>query len=385
VNVIFLSPHFPPPFFHFCQALRKEGVNVLGLGDAPHDQLSAELREVLTGYYHVADMSRYDEVARAVGFLIYRHGRIDRIDSLNEHWLELEARLREDFNIPGQRPADTARNRSKTSMREILRAAGVPSTEGERLTSNEHAWALAARFGYPLVIKPDIGVGAARTFKINNELELRAALEQPLEGFIVEKFVAGSLTSFDGIAGRDGSIVFCTSHVYSSGIMDIVNHQLPMHYYSRRAIPPQLEEIGRKVVKAFNVRERFFHIELFDTAEGYRALEINVRPPGGFTTDMMDFACDIDVYGVWAKVLTGKSLDGWQYERRYFCAHASRRGHLAYRFSHQEILRQLGGQVMLHRGMPPILAGAMGDYFYLIRDANESALKQSIGLIEALA
>src|SRR6185437_16244208 len=96
-------------------------------------------------YVHVHAMERYDEVLKAVGYLISRHGRIDRIDSLNEHWLELEARLREDFNVFGQRPADTARNRSKSNMREVFRSAGVLCTEGERLTSRDHAWALAEK------------------------------------------------------------------------------------------------------------------------------------------------------------------------------------------------------------------------------------------------
>jgi hypothetical protein len=319
---------------------------------------------------------------RAVGYFTHRFGRIDRIDSLNEHWLELEARLREDFNLFGQRPSDTAKNRSKTAMREIFREAGVPCTEGERLTSNDHAWALVRKFGYPLVFKPDVGVGAAHTFKVNNENELVAALERPLAGYVVEKFEPGSLISYDGLCTRDGRIVFVISHVYSAGVMDIVNHRLTMHYYSLRQIPPELEEMGRRAVKAFNIRERFFHIEFFKNADGYKALEINVRPPGGFTTDLMNFSCDIDIYELWAKVLTGKSLDGWKYERKYCAAHAGRRYSVSYRYSHEELLAKLGKRVVGFREMPPILAGAMGDFMYILRDPEEGSLREAIRLIE---
>ena len=34
-----------------------------------------------------------------MAFLIYKHGRIDWLESNNEYWLERDARLRTDFNI----------------------------------------------------------------------------------------------------------------------------------------------------------------------------------------------------------------------------------------------------------------------------------------------
>ena len=86
--------------------------------------------------------------------------------------------------------------------------------------------------------------------------------------------------------------------------METVNEARHIHYTSLRDIPPALEKAGRQCVKAFEVRERFFHIEFFETAPGnYVALEVNMRPPGGFTTDMFNFACDIDVYNLWAQVM----------------------------------------------------------------------------------
>ena len=43
MNVVFLSPHFPPNWYHFVVALRRAGATVLGIGDAPFDELRAEL------------------------------------------------------------------------------------------------------------------------------------------------------------------------------------------------------------------------------------------------------------------------------------------------------------------------------------------------------
>lgn len=385
VNVVFLSPHFPPQFWHFCAALKAEGATVLAIGDTPAHELSADLRSVLDEYYVVPDMNRYDDTLRAMGWFVHRYGRIDRIDSLNEHWLELEARLREDFNIPGQRPADTARNRSKTAMKEIFRGAGIETTEGEKLTSTAHAWALAEKWGYPLVVKPDVGVGAARTFRIRNEAELRAALAERLDGYVMERFEPGVLTSFDGLVDRQGRIVFCTSHLFSAGIMDIVNSRMTMHYYNRRELPPVLEETGRRAVEAFGIRERFFHFEFFETEAGtLRALEVNVRPPGGFTTDLMNYSADVDIYRLWAQVLTGKSLEGFSYERRYHVAHVGRRYDVTYRHPHGEVLERVGAALCFHRAMPPILAGAMGDHMYVVRHPELEVLEELIGFIEAV-
>ena len=60
---------------------------------------------------------------------------------------------------------------------------------------------------------------------------------------------------------------------------------------ARRTIDPAVEEAGSKILKAFDVRERFFHIELFQTTKDNRiiALEVNMRPPGAWITDAMNY------------------------------------------------------------------------------------------------
>ncbi|RYE91129.1 MAG: carboxylate--amine ligase, partial [Myxococcales bacterium] len=42
MNVVFLSPHFPPHFHLFCAALRRRGGRALGLGDSPSGTLAPE-------------------------------------------------------------------------------------------------------------------------------------------------------------------------------------------------------------------------------------------------------------------------------------------------------------------------------------------------------
>ena len=91
MNFVFLSPHFPPNYYPFSVHLNRLGANVLGIADAPFEQLNPELQNALREYYRVDDMLDYDQLMRALGYFVHRYGRIDGIDSLNEFWLEIEA------------------------------------------------------------------------------------------------------------------------------------------------------------------------------------------------------------------------------------------------------------------------------------------------------
>ncbi len=382
MNVIFISPNFPPTYYNFCRALRQAGATVLAIGDAPYDELRPELQGALTEYYRVENMLDYDSMLRACGFFTHRYGRIDRIESHTEFWLGTDAQLRQDFNVFGQKPHDLEVNRHKTGMKQRFRDAGIPCAEGIGADDPLEVRAFAADHGYPLIFKPDQGVGAAGTFKVNNAQELEAALQTLPAGYMVETVLTGELLSYDGLTNREGEVVFSTVHHFSGGIMEIVSERRPMHYYSYREIPPRLEELGRRAVQAFDVRERFFHIEFFHHgADRYSALEINVRPPGGFSMDMMNYACDIDLFQWWADLVVQNRHD-FHYERKYHVAHASRRHGIHYRHAHDQLLAALAPILVAHREVPQALSDAMGDYAYFLRTPDLNDLLQGIAMVE---
>src|SRR6186997_3299609 len=106
MNVVFLSPHFPPHWYHFVVGLRQVGATTLGIADVNWEQLRPELRDNLDDYYRVDNLGSTAPLIRGIGFFISRHGLSNRLDSLNEHWLEIEADLRSDFNIAGINRSD---------------------------------------------------------------------------------------------------------------------------------------------------------------------------------------------------------------------------------------------------------------------------------------
>ncbi len=382
MNVVFISPNFPPNYFLFCRALRRSGATVLAIGDAPYEDLGAEIRRALTEYYRVDNMLHHDSMLRACGFFTHKYGKIDRIESHTEFWLGTDAQLRQDFNVPGQKPWELEINRHKTGMKQRFREAGIPCADGIKADDHRGVREFAAQKGYPLIFKPDQGVGAGGTFKVNDEWQLQEALNNLPSGYMVETLLTGELLSFDGLTNAEGDVVFCTAHHFSDGIMEIVSERRPMHYYSYRDIPPGLEELGRKVVKAFDVRERFFHSEFFQKdADTYAALEINVRPPGGFTMDMMNYACDIDLYQWWADLVVQKRED-FHYERKQHVAHTARRHGMNYQHSHEELADTLGSLLVSHREVPRALSDAIGDCAYYLRSPDLDTLIQGIAMVE---
>lgn len=384
MNVVFVSPNFPPTYYHFCTCLRQAGATVLAIGDAPYDQLRPELRESLTEYYRVSSMGDYDAMLRACGFFTHKYGKIDRIESQTEFWLGVDAQLREDFNVFGQKPSDLEVNRRKTGMKQRFVGAGIPCAEGMPAENAAEIRAFVKRCGYPVIFKPDQGVGAGGAFKVSSDYELEGVLKNPLDDYMLEKALTGDLVSFDGLTDRNGEIVFWTSHRFSGGIMETVNERRHLHYYSFRDIPVQLEALGRKTVAAFNVRERFFHIEFFrPDSSSYYALEINLRPPGGYTVDMMNYACDIDLFQWWADLVAGARRE-YKFERRYHVAHASRRSGLEYRLGHEALLAELGPLTATHMEIPHALSDAMGDYAYLLRSEDLDEVLKGIAMVEEL-
>jgi hypothetical protein len=377
MNFIAFSPHFPPNFIPFTTSLRRLGVNVLGLGDEPFDTLPQELKFALTEYYWVSNQHNYDELVRALGFYTHRYGKIDRIESHNEYWLESDARLRTDFNIRGFKTSDLARVKRKSEMKAMFREAGVECARGRLCANLAEALALVDEVGFPMVVKPDVGVGAYKTYKIVDRKQLEAFFEAgPSTDFIFEEFVEGKIQTFDGLVDQDGKIVFTASLEYSEGVMDLVNQSLDFCYFTQRQIAPELEQAGRNLVKAYNLSERFFHFEFFLTPAGkYVGLEVNMRPPGGLTVDMWNYANDINIFDEYANVVVHNHFMGVA-TRPYFCGYVSRRSGRDYRLSHDQVLEAFPHQVVSAQPISGIFAAALGDFGFLIRSPELAEINE---------
>jgi hypothetical protein len=385
MNVVFLSPNFPPSLYLFCARLRELGATVLGVADASYETLRPELREALTEYYRVPDLHDYDALVRALGHFTHRHGKIDRIDSLNEYWLETEARLRTDFNIPGLNAETIGRVKRKSLMKRVFDRAGVPTARGRVIRSAPAAREFVEQVGFPVIAKPDVGVGAARTYRLENDDDLTAFLAgRARVDYILEEELTGELLSFDGLVDRKGHIVFTSSLVYGLPVLDAVRGA-DMWYWIDREIAPDLAEVGERLVRAFDVRERPFHFEFFRRPDGsLAALEVNMRQPGGLTVDMWNWANEIDFYRAWAEVIV-KGTTTVHTDRLWYCVWAGRKAGKPYRLDHQAVLDRYGTLLVHHERMDDVFAPAIGNYGYILRGPDLASLADAAEGIQELA
>ena len=376
-NFIFLSPNFPTNYWQFCRELRRNGLNVLGIGDQPYDELSPQLKDSLSEYYKVTSLENYDEVYRAVAFFIFRYGRIDWLESNNEYWLERDARLRTDFHIEsGFQSGDMSRIKYKSHMKEYYQKAGIPVARYHMVDDFDGCRAFIGEVGYPVVVKPDNGVGASHTFKLTDDGGLRWFLDtqrEPGVSYIMEEFIFAEVNSYDAIIDSHGEPMFETGNVTPFSIMDIVNDNDNSIYYIVRDLADDVRAAGRATVKSFGVKSRFVHFEFFRLTQDQPgmgkkgdvvALEVNMRPCGGFSPDMMNYANSTDVYKIWADMIAfdRSTLPSGQH---YFCAFAGRRDGKRFVLSHDELLRRYAAQLRMVERIPDALSGAMGNQMYV--------------------
>ncbi len=385
-NFIFISPNFPTNYWRFCQELKNNGLRVLGIGDQPYEQLSPELWGSLDEYYKVSTLENYDEVYRAVAFFIHRYGRIDWLESNNEYWLERDAMLRTDFHITsGWQVEDLARIKYKSGMKEYYQRAGIRTARYHIVDDFGGCMGFIHEVGFPVIVKPDNGVGASHTYKLDDEGELGAFLhdKEPDVRYIMEEFVTAEVNSYDAIIDSQGNPLFETGNVTPNSIMDIVNNNDNSLYYIVKDLADDVRDAGRRTVKSFGVRSRFVHFEFFrltcDQPMGKKgdvvALEVNMRPCGGFSPDMMNFANSTDVYKIWADMIAFDRSTKPTGEH-FFCAFAGRRDGKPFQLSNEELSAKYAAQMRMQERIPDALSGAMGNQMYVANFSTKEELDQ---------
>ena len=169
-------------------------------------------------------------------------------------------------------------------------------------------------------------------------------------------------------------------HVFPRQVMNIVNEQMDCFYWSRREIPEDLKDAGRRVIKAFPSNSRCFHCEFFvlnEDKEGLGkkgdilGLEVNMRTPGGITPDMMNYAADINIFDIYANMVCYDEARIDTTHKKYYCVYASRRKEHHYNTSLEDVKNRYAANIVTTFTNAPAIATAMGDYVLVARFENE--------------
>lgn len=386
MNYLLVSPNFPISQEFFAKGLKEKGINVLGVGSESYDALSQTLKDNLVEYFRVNDLEDYEEVFRAVAFLTYKHGKIDRIESNNEYWLELDARLREDFNVYGVKPKQLEFTKYKSKMKTMFKEAGVRVAKGYAANNKEELNGILKKLELPLIAKPDNGVGSSNTYKLLTQRDVEEFINEWNEkvSYFFEEFVEnGVLCTYDGLINQHGDIVFETSFIYTQPTLDLVNNGLDYANIIEPNIDPKLKELGQRIVYKFGMRERFFHIEFFRLPDGeYIALEYNNRIAGGTCIDLYNYSYNISLYEIYADVVLDNRVP--EISTNKYTIALSRRNKYNYMYSLDEIRTKYLHKLRMIFYVPEVFSTAMGDIIIIISVDNKNQINEVMDYVQKI-
>jgi hypothetical protein len=344
--VLMISPGYPQEIPYFTRALACAGARVLGVSDQPESDLPPEARKNLSAYLQVESLWDEEAVIEAVKRWTSTV-KVDKVECLWEPAMLLAARLREALGVKGMTVEETVPFRDKDRMKQVLAAAGVRTPRHALATTADECRDAARRIGFPLILKPIAGAGSADTYRVDDEAQLEETL--PLVGHLpevnVEEFIEGDEFTFDTVCvgGRVAyfSISTYRPHPLIARTVEWISPQIVMLRDVDADVYADGCEMGRAVLRALKFDTGFTHMEWFRKPSGEVVFgEVACRPPGARSVDVMNYACDTDLYAGWAEAVVRGQFTR-KVERRYNAVIIYKRAQGAGRIQRMEGLERL--------------------------------------------
>jgi formate-dependent phosphoribosylglycinamide formyltransferase (GAR transformylase) len=318
-HVTLVAPHFLENTNRYVAAFAQlEGVTLSLISADPVEALPPVLRAKVAGHYRVRDIGDGSQLAAAAQALGKGVGRIDRLTGALEQLQLPMAHVREVVGIPGMRPDVARRFRDKDRMKAVLREAGVPVAKSALVYSQAALEAFIGAVGYPVIVKPQAGLGAKATQRVESPEDVRALArlgmaptpEHPVQ---VEQFVRAREHTCETVSVH-GKTVWRSGTRYFPTPLEVLEQ--PWQQYCvmlpREVDAPWTEfaPINEAALKAlFGPRPEvtgtaLTHMEWFLREDGSMLVnEVGARPPGVQIMPLMGLAHDMDFISAWAELI----------------------------------------------------------------------------------
>lgn len=311
MNVMFLAPSFPSNQRQFVRALAEAGATVIGIGESHVDELDAQLKGWMYHYEQVPSVTDVDAMTAVVRWAQDKMW-VDRIEATIEAHTMAAAQVREACNVPGTSVRTAWLCRDKPSMKQALREAGVPTAASTAAGSAAEVRTFADQVGFPLILKPRSGAGAADTMRVDSAADLDNAVGlfggQGVESIAVEEFIEGHEGFYDTLT-IDGHVALDFVSHYYPNVLDAMRTRWISPQFictNRLDTAPEyveLREMGRRVNAALGIGTSATHMEWFFGPKGLKFSEIGCRPPGVGAWDLYSAGNDIDLFREWANAI----------------------------------------------------------------------------------
>lgn len=326
MNVIFIEPAFPSYQRHFVRALHSIGARVIGIGDRPVEHLDHELQSWLTHYDQISSVTDEDELFEAVKRAQAREW-IDRMEATIEAHILPVARVREACHIPGISERTAYLCRDKTAMKEVLRNANIPCAQSTAANSAREVREFAERVGFPLILKPRDGAGAAGTYRADDGKELERAIsaygiDRGGMSVAVEEFIEGHEGFYDTLTVNGEIRHDFISHYYPNVLEGMRTRWISPQIIATNRMDAEtykeLKRLGKRVIEVLGITTSATHMEWFFGPKGLKFSEIGCRPPGVCHWDVYCAGNEFDLYRDWAQAVCHGATEQ-RPSRRYSC------------------------------------------------------------------
>jgi hypothetical protein len=247
--------------------------------------------------------------------------RIGGIHCFDEARIEATAKVASAMGLPTSPPEAVRRCRDKVATRHALAAAGVPQPQSVAVSSLSEAAEVAARFGYPVVLKArnlaaSFGVRLADSpdelataYRVARETTLPEAPEHYDDGVLVEEYVDGPEISVDA-ACFDGQVVPLVIARKESGFapyFEELGHVVDATDPWRS--DAELADLLTRTHAAVGFTTGITHTEFRLTPSGPKVVEINGRSGGDLIPYLGQLATGVDVSLAGAAIACGQPPD----------------------------------------------------------------------------
>jgi len=330
-HVVFVAPRFLENTNRYVRAFAElEGVTLSLVSTDPEEAIPPSIRRRVAGHYRVGDALDGEQLTQAVRAIARSVGLVERLTGVLEQLQLPMAEVRDALGIEGLTTAIARNFRDKDRMKEVLRARGVPVARSVLARSLADVKAFIDQVGFPVIVKPQAGLGSRATHRIEDEDDLAALLPPlPAQPLQVEEFVRAREHTCETVTIR-GVPVWRSGTRYFPSPLEVLETSWVQYcvLLPREADDPtwtRFHPINDAALAALFEDQAgtaagtaLTHMEWFLREDGTALVnEVGARPPGVHIMPLMGLAHETDLFADWARLV---AFDAFTPRARRFAA-----------------------------------------------------------------
>jgi biotin carboxylase len=237
--------------------------------------------------------------------------KIDSLITVLEYCVESTASSAEKLGVPGSYGLVAARARNKGQVRQVLKDFGLHSCKSFEATNLDSLLLGLEGFTYPVVTKPSRGAASFFVKVCNSKQDVVSAwkdfsesksgtvgnLQSVIsESLLVEEYLSGKMISAEvGLSQNE-------FRLFTIGERKRAKHNEVIELGTTMPAPlsvlewSQVEIYAEGVVRALELGNGLFHLEIMVTSAGPVLIEVNPRLMGGSLPKVYNFAYKTNIY-----------------------------------------------------------------------------------------